>query len=364
MTADARILVTDGVHAGASVALSDDKPLRIGSGSDADLMVIDDGVEPLHATVQLRGAVLDLMAHRPGVTVFGRRLPPGLHVLVRRGTRFSAGAVNFQFSGPEAPSAIMVDDAEHAYLLRHAPLAYCVKRLSGVSPVAKATIFAAPLAFALLAWLASMPMSGTPRAQRADDRFRLVTTHLDSKSGALVYQGYVQSPADLAALTAKAWSQRRAAVMRVIVLSQLQEQVGDFLARYYRGAEVRPATPGAFSAILPGGEAFLSPESWDYARIARLARGEISGLRELTFPGHAQEGARVRVPLEALGMNLLSGRYAAWLSDAQGVRYLAGARLPAGRITRISACAVEVTRDDGSIYEFFTDATHGSKKCR
>ncbi|WP_454824948.1 hypothetical protein [Paraburkholderia xenovorans] len=71
----------------------------------------------------------------------------------------------------------------------------------------------------------------------------------------------------------------------------------------------------------------------------------------------------MRVPLEALGMNLLSGSRAAWLTDAQGVRYFTGARLPAGRITRISACAAEVTRDDGSIYEFFMVAAHESKDC-
>ncbi len=77
MTADALILVKDGVHTGASIALSADRPLRIGSGGDADLMVIDEGVEPLHATVELRGAALGLVAHQPGVTVFGPPRPGG-----------------------------------------------------------------------------------------------------------------------------------------------------------------------------------------------------------------------------------------------------------------------------------------------
>lgn len=365
MTADALILVTDGVHTGASVALSAERPLRIGSGSEADLMVIDEGVEPLHVTAQLRGAALELLAHQPGVAVFGRRLPPGRRVLLRRGAWFSAGAVTFQFGGRDAPTSSMAGDAEYAYLLRHAPLAYCAKRWSGASPVAKATVFAVPVAFVLLAWLASNPaMPGAPHTARGDDAFRLVKTRPDAKSGALVYEGYVQSPADLAALTARAWSRQRTSVMHVIVLSQLQEQLGDFLARYYRGAEVRPAEPGAFTVVLPGAQGFLSPESWDYARVARLARGEIDGLRGLAFPGHVQEGAKVRVPFEALGMNLLSGSHAVWLTDAQGVRYFVGARLPVGRITRISACAAEVTRDDGSIYEFLMGAVHEPKNCR
>lgn len=364
MTADAMILVTDGVHAGASIALSADRPLRIGSGGDADLMVIDEGVEPLHVTVELRGAALELVAHQPGVTVFGRRLAPGRRVLLRRGAWFAAGAVTFQFGDRDAPTSSMAVHAEYAYLFRYAPLAYGAKRWSDASPVAKATVLATPVAFVLLAWITSGPMTLTPHAPRIDDTFRLVRTHLDPKSGALVYEGYVQSPADLSALTARAWSRQRAPVMRVIVLSQLQEQVGDFLVRYYRGAEVRPAEPGAFTVVLPGAAGFVSPESWDYARVAKLARGEIEGLRELRFPGHVQEGGKVRVPLEALGMNLLPGSHAAWLTDAQGQRYFVGARLPVGRITRISACAAEVTLDDGSIYEFFMEVAHERGDCR
>jgi hypothetical protein len=229
----------------------------------------------------------------------------------------------------------------------------------------KGMVIGAPVAFVLLAWIASDQMSDVPRAVHANDAFRLVTTHSDPKSGALVFEGYVQSAADLSALTASAWSRQRVPVMHVIVLDQLQEQVGEFLARYYRGAEVHAAGPGAFTATLPAAHDFLLPESWDYVRVTRLARAEIGGLREITFPGHAQQGAHVRVPLEALGLNLLASRHAVWLADGQGMRYFVGARLPIGRITRISACAAEVTRDDdASVYEFFTDVMHGQTNCR
>lgn len=365
MNADALIVVMEGVHTGASVVLPTDRPLRIGSGADADLMVIDEGVEPLHVTVELHGAALALIAHEAKVAVFGRPLPPGRRVTVERGARFSAGVVTFQFSGRDAPGAAMMRDAERAYLLRHAPLVYFGKRWSDASRVTKAVALGMPFALALLAWISSNQWSGVPRATRPNDAFRLVKKHIDPKTGALVYEGYVQSPADLAALTASAWSQKRALVMHVIVLAQLQEQVGEFLARYYRGAEVYPAEPGTFTATLPVAQGFISPDSWDYARVARLASAEISGLRGLTFPGHAQQGERVRVPLEALGLNLLAGRHAVWLTDAQGVRYFPGARLAIGRITRLSTCSAYVLRDDdGSTYEFFMDADHAPKKCQ
>ncbi|MFL9869585.1 FHA domain-containing protein [Paraburkholderia fungorum] len=365
MNADARIVVTEGVHTGASVVLPADRPLRIGSGGDADLMVIDEGVEPLHVTVELHGTVLALVAHHAKVTVFGQPLAPGRRVTVERGARFSAGVVTFQFCGRDSPGAALARDAERAYLLRHAPHVYLGKRWSDASPATKAVVFGMPFAFVLLAWISSGQWSGVPRATRPNDAFRLVTKHIDPKTGALVYEGYVQSPADLAALTASAWPQKRALVMHVIVLAQLQEQLGEFLARYYRGAEVRPAEPGTFTATLPAAQGFLSPDSWDYARVVRLASAELSGLRGLTFPGHVQQGERVRVPLEALGLNLLAGRHAVWLTDAQGVRYFPGARLPIGRITQLSTCSAYVLRDDdGSTYEFFMDAAHAPKKCQ
>ncbi|WNC88608.1 FHA domain-containing protein [Paraburkholderia sp. FT54] len=365
MTADALIVVTNGLHAGASMALTAAKPTRIGSGAEVDLMVLDEGVEPLHATIELIDATLALVAHQPGVAAFGRRLAPGRRVLLARGARFSAGAATFQFGGRGTPGDATARHAEYAYLLRHAPLAYIAKRWSDASPVAKATVFATPVAFALLLGITSGSWWSAPRAPRTNDAFSLVTTHLDRNSGALVYEGYVQSATDLAALTASAWSRQRAPVMHVIVLAQLQEQVGEFLARYYRGAQVRPGQPGEFTATLPDARGFLSPESWDYARVARQARGEINGLRNLAFPGHVQQGKRVRVPLDALGLNLLASPHATWLTDAHGVRYFVGARLPIGRVTRISACTADITRDDdGSVYELFMDAGHVSKSCK
>ncbi|WCM20964.1 FHA domain-containing protein [Paraburkholderia bryophila] len=365
MTADAQIVVMDGVHTGASMVLSAGQPLQIGSGGDADLIVIDDGVEPLHATVELQDGTLSLVAQHDGVAVFGRPVAPGRHVRMQRGAWFSVAAVTFRFAGRDTPGPALARNAERAYLLRHEPLGYVAKRWSDAAPVTKATALGVPIAFAMLAWLGSSSPSVEPRLKRHQETFRLVTTHVDTKTGALVYEGYVQSATDLAALTAHAWSRQRAPVMHVFVLAQLQEQVGEFLARYYRGAELSATQPGAFNARLPDVHGFLSPDAWDYARVARLARAEISGLRELAFPGHAQQGERVRVPLDALGLNLLTSRHAAWLTDAQGVRYFVGARLPIGRVSRLSACAAEVTRDDdGSIYEFFVEAAHAPEKCR
>ncbi|WGS51078.1 FHA domain-containing protein [Paraburkholderia sp. D15] len=365
MTADAQIVVLDGVHTGASIVLSSNQPLRIGSGADAELLVIDEGVEPLHATVELQGATLALSAQHPGVAVFGRRVLPGRRVSLRYGAWFSVGGVSFRFGGRDTPGPNVARDAERAYLLRHAPLAYVGKRWTDASPVTRATVLGTPVAFAMLAWLGSLPPAVTPRPARHDDTFRLVKAHPDAKTGTLVYEGYVQSAADLASLTAYAWSRQRAPVMHVFVLAQMQEQLGEFLARYYRGAEVRPAQPGAFTALLPDAHGYLSPEAWDYARVTRLAQAEIGGLRGLVFPGHEPSGERVRVPLDALGLNLLASRHAAWLTDAQGVRYFVGARVPMGRISRISACAAEITRDDdGSIYEFVAEAGHAAKSCR
>ena len=206
MSGNPQLIVTNGVHTGARMVLRPERPVRIGSGGGADLMVIDDGVKPLHATVTLQGEILALVAHHSDVTVFGRRIPAQRRIVLRTGAHFSTGKITFQFGGAEGPSAAMARRAERAYLLRHAPVAYVAKRWTDTSPVTRAILIAVPVALTVLAWISSSHMSDVPRAVHANDAFRLVTTHPDPKSGAVIYEGYVQTAADLSALTASAWS--------------------------------------------------------------------------------------------------------------------------------------------------------------
>jgi hypothetical protein len=65
-----------------------------------------------------------------------------------------------------------------------------------------------------------------------------------------------------------------------------------------------------------------------------------------------------------IGMNLARSAHGAWLVDARGVRYFAGAQLPLGKISAISGCTVTVVRNhDGAPYEFFAQGGEGAKKC-
>ncbi|GAB7527242.1 hypothetical protein PBS_62330 [Paraburkholderia sp. 2C] len=98
--------------------------------------------------------------------------------------------------------------------------------------------------------------------------------------------------------------------------------------------------------------------------MARLARGEINGLNEVSFVGHPVSDGAVRVPLESIGMNLMRSSHGSWLVDQQGGMYFAGSRLKIGKLTRISECAAEVVRDDdGSVYEFFTKRAGEGNPC-
>ncbi|MFC0398067.1 FHA domain-containing protein [Paraburkholderia rhizosphaerae] len=367
MSGNALILVTDGIHKGASVLLSDGHDLSIGSGDEVDLVLIDEGVAAHHATIRVVGERLALTALQDPVTVFGHPLHAGKSTELRYGGTFVLGATTLQFGGRDAITPRAVRNAETYWLLTHAPLAYVARR-GALMPVS-AKVGVAALIIVLVAgagWQWMSPLFGAKGKSQADNpAFRLVRTHVDARTGATVYEGYVQSYTDLAALAITARGTSRTPVLRVIVVDQLKDQLHTFLGRYYRLAELRPGgEAGSFAVAPPPFDGFLQPESWDYARIARLARAEINGLQTLSFVGHEVSDGPVRVPLESIGMNLMRSSHGAWLVDQQGGMYFAGSRLRIGKLMRISECGAEVVRDDdGSVYEFFTKGAQDANRC-
>ena len=376
MSANALIVVTGGIHTGASVLLSDGHDLSIGSGAEAGLVLIDEGVAAHHATIRLDHDHLTLTACADGVTVFGRALRAGRSTVLRYGGSFSVGTVTLQFSDSESLTPHAVRNAEWSWLRAHAPLAWAARRYAALPLAAKLGVaFAVLLMVAAGAAYELSQRSDANRLPHADNpAFRLVSRHVDAKTGVPVYEGYVQSYGDLAALAISARSTERAPVLRVLVLDQLRDQLRGFLDKYYRRAQLEAAQPGAFTVTLPAEDGYLLPESWDYRRVARLARAEIDGLRALQFTGpaagatalsdNAPADGPVRIPLEAIGMNLVRSAHGAWLADSQGAMYFAGARLRIGKLTQVSEClAVVVRDDDGSVYEFFTKGGAGGGKC-
>jgi hypothetical protein len=359
------ITVTGGIHAGASVLLSDGHDMAIGNGEDADLVLVDDGIVAHHAIICLNGHLLRLTAHHDGVRVFGHALAPGRTTVLRQGASFTLGDAQIQFSGPNLPAPDTVRSAELAWLMAHAPLAYVAKRWQLASPGVKLTLMIVLMsAGAGMLWQTYGPRDAASKTPKLVGAFRFVTVHEDPKTHAYVYDGYVSSAPDLAALAAIVRRDTCGSVMRVVVVDQMKEQLADFLTRYYRGAQIRPGAPGAFTVIAPTEEGYLQPESWDYARVARLAYESIDGLRDLGFEGHVAKSGPVRAPLGAIGMNLARSAHGAWLVDARGGRYFPGAQLPLGTVTGISGCTVTIVRnDDGTRYELSAPGGEGNKKC-
>ena len=153
--------------------------------------------------------------------------------------------------------------------------------------------------------------------------------------------------------------------MRVKVVDQIREQLADFLQKYYRDAQIKPGVTGSFAVVLPAVDSYLLPESWDYARIARLARESVNGLSNLELEGHAASKGPVRIPLETIGMNLVHSANGTWLVNGQVERYFSGARLPLGKIRGISDCTVTIERsDDGTLYEFFVEGARNASRCK
>lgn len=358
------VAVTSGIHAGASVMLSEGHELTIGSGEGESLVLIDEGIASHHATVCLEGNRLKLTAYHEGVSVFGYRLATGKSTVLRYGAFFSVGEVKLQFGGRESLSPEVVRDAELAWLMAHAPLAYVARRWAWLPRGTKLMLL---ILIASAGLWSLRPMFGPHDRERSlprlDGTLRFVTVHEDATTHGYVYEGYVPTGPDLASLTAIAHRAGHSPVMRVFVVEQLRDQLADFLQKYYRDAQIESDERGGFAVALPPEDSYTLPESWDYRRVARLARESINGLRDLRFKGHEADTGPVRIPLEAIGMNLARSAHGAWLVDAAGVRYFAGARVPIGRIASISGCTVTIVRnDDGTTYEFSANGV-GNAKC-
>jgi hypothetical protein len=354
MSTGATITVTGGLHAGASVLLSESADLVIGSGADANLVLVDEGIAARHATLSLKGKLLTLTAHHEGVRVFGHALAAGRTTVLRPGASFRIGDAQIQFGGDDLLTPDVVRSAEFAWLFAHAPLDYLAKRWALTPRGVKLILLVALMSVVAGAlWQAYGPRDAARQPPKLDGPFRFVTMHEDPKTHASVYEGYVSTAGDLASLAALVRADTCASVMRVIVVDQIKEQLADFLSRYYRGAQLRAAAPGTFNVIPPAEDGYLLPESWDYARVARAARESINGLRELAFEGEVTGSGPVRAPLGSIGMNLVRSVHGSWLVDARGVRYFPGAQLPAGKLTRIADCTVTIVRDDDATpYEF------------
>jgi len=352
-----RLLVANGLHAGASVMLAEGHALKIGSAAGADLILADHGVAPHHATVTFDGSRLLVHAMSDGVAVFGRPLKSGAQTYVSYGATFGLGPTLLQFSHGEQLAHEDARRAEYAWLLRHAPLAWLRKRFVTLPLGAWIAIAVVVLALALAHALNLFAPRGQSRPASAlldQPAYRHVQVNTEKDTGRRIYEGYVQTAGELGALSFDARAQGGTAILRVAVIDAMQEQLSDFLDKYYRGATLRAAEPGAFVATAPAADAYLLPESWDYARVERLARAQVDGLRKLRFAGHENDSGPVRVPLEMLGLNLLATNHSAWLVDAQGARFFIGSRIQMGRIIRLEKCGATVQQDDGTTYVLTT----------
>ncbi|WP_459721749.1 FHA domain-containing protein, partial [Paraburkholderia sp. 2C] len=239
MNGNALIVVTGGIHAGASVLLSNGHELSIGSGENVDLVLIDEGVAAHHATIRLDGEKLTLMAKHDGITVFGHPLRAGKATELQPGGAFELGAATLQFSSQDVLTPRAVRKAELAWLFAHAPMAYAAKRSAMLPLPARVGLGAlAVVLVSAVAWQFASPLLATKVTRHADNpAFRFVRTRTDAKTGMPVYEGYVQSYADLSALAISARSGARTPVLRVVVIDQLRDQLQAFLDRYYRAAQ-------------------------------------------------------------------------------------------------------------------------------
>jgi len=365
MSTSATITVLGGIHAGATLLLAEGDEITVGAGDEAGLVLVDAGVVAHHAELALGDGALRITAWHEGVKVFGHPLMPGKTTMLKPGATFTVGGVPIQFAGPDPVTPEEARAAERAWLIANEPLGWAAKRWGFASRGAKFTLALLLMVLAASAVWQRYGARGTGHEpQKLDGEFRYVSVRADEKTHATVYEGYVPTSPELAALAVIARRDSCAPVLRVLALDQIRDQLGDYLKKYYRGARIEAGEPGTFVVIAPDEDGYLLPDSWDYARIARGAVESVNGLRELNFEGHAPGDGPVRVPLSAIGMNLVRSDSGSWIVDANGVRYFRGAQLPFGTIVGIAGCTVKIARrGDGTPYEFHAQTEGGKQRC-
>lgn len=326
--------ICSGLHLGAQVELKDGEILLLGAADDADIRLLDSGVEPHHLQLQANRHRLQIKALAGGVCLDGRSLPEGKSRTVKSGARLTLASVELEYRATRADGSRIT--AREWPLISRIPvewrpwltvLASCTLLLTVVYPISAR----------------DTDEVAQTLADLSDPEFSDVIASHDPGTGSTIYTGHVRNQAHLAVLTLRARDATASSVIQVVARDQVSLALDDFLDQHYRGARLVELQAGKYRLVTAGPVSHLDAMAWDYAEIARRAKAEIAGLLELEITQDTSMlGAAVGVPLDSIAMNLVTTPAGSFLTDSGGNRYFEGATLPEGRLLDLNHCRARV----------------------
>jgi len=370
------ISIDGGLHDGAVVVLPDDRPRRLGSAADADILLVDDTIAEHQCTlVPGDDDTLRLNVAADGMEACGRALAKDAVLALPVGGTIAMGPVRITVvrlvdtdADAARPTAQVPTEDELRRARRHiarqlhwrvyaADVLRANRRvLAGLLAVAGAGV----VSLAMLPLLGTRPSDAQVSSEVATQLralFPAVTLNPHPLEGLVIYEGYVTDTRELNQLRSliRGLTAGRA-VVRVVPMDLLEFQAATWLDAYYDHARVEIAGPGRLKVTVPSDAAIKRLEGWDLpAMQARLLQvlGTVESVSITIAQAHP---APVTLPAQQRGLSIVAlqggGAYAI---GADGRRLFPGARTDDGRVLAISRCGLSLrSQDVGSVFHLGT----------
>lgn len=337
--------VVSGKHADAQIALPVGTSLDIGSAPSADILLLDEGVKPLHAQIGWDGTAINWKACEDGVSAFGARIAKGKQVLLRPGAVVAIAGVEMHVGGLVS-NADLTLAADRHFMLHRAPFRLALREWSRLQFGTRIAIVVSLVLAVLLLNTLGRPQDG-PTFDDVQALSGYVKKHfpdawvrLDEVNQTVVYGGYVANKRELDRLRLLVWNTGvDVPSMRVHAMDDVSAATRAYLERFYPELRVVVDAPGRITIEIQRSAPAKSLAAWDFEEVKRQARVAVPGLEGLEIaPVDDITTAPVRVPMAQLNLNLIDAPAGRYLSGAKGERYFAGASIKDGTVTEITRC--------------------------
>lgn len=368
--------ILSGKHAGAIVPLAAEKSWSIGRSEHADILLLDEYVQELHARLVWVSdeSAWQLTATANEVCVFNYLLKPGAVATLLPGSCFVIGGLDFDMVtvagvdelGRVIPNAHTREAERLARMrfLRHAhPWHYgaAVAR-SMLQPryMLAATCVVVGSAAIVAVSLTRPDLSVEYLEDAGYEITKLypdVSHDVDPVTGITTYKGYVHDQRELGALRQLALrANYGAVVMDVLPMDVLALNVTATMEAYYRNPRVTVIGPGAIEVDVLSEDAIKNLAGWNLPAIEAQVLHELPELKMIKLQLKQSTLLPVSVPLDRLGFSIISASSGeSFAVNQHGDRLFNGAQVKEGHLKYIDLCRIKLmSSNDETIFDMYT----------
>lgn len=367
--------ILSGKHAGAIVALAPEKNWSIGRSEQADILLLDEEVQELHACLAWmpdEGVWLMTVAAEE-VRVFGYLLKQSAEAALLPGSCFAIGSVAF-----DIVTVVRVDElgrpvarantreveraARMRFLRRAHPWRYgvLVTRSMLQPRYVLAAICVGVSSATIVAVLLTRPDLSVEYLEDAGAEITKlypdVSHDVDPVTGVTTYKGYVNDQRELGALRQLALrANYGAVVMDVLPMDVLALNVASTMETYYSSPRVTVIGPGEIEVNVLSESAIKNLAGWNLPAIEAQVLHELPELKKIRLQLKQSALSPVSVPLDRLGFSIISASSGEpFVVNQRGDRLFNGAQVKEGHLKYIDLCSVKlISSSNESIFDMY-----------